>query len=324
MKKYAIALALAAGCTHKENSMPKDEILVEIVSITPADPVEGDGVEVSYRLTNGSKDVIVVGPGRSEYGSLETREGAVDHHHMSQEATPAVFHGKDNILLPGESSTMSFQLEATRPEVRASAAVARYPEASFAVYVVYLREGMPGHMTTYEKMTAAAFAGLRSREKERIGGCIIFPEGGARSEASASTKIALKPRAFPLAEAKKKFGGEVEEVHWSKTLDAWALSGGGRAGIVKTSGVSELPRGSVTLIVDLDAGAKSFEFRLSKPEATALSKNFKTHEGDGMYTRGTFITVPAEKLLDALETARKEGLSIRKVFYFFKSYYFEL
>ena len=72
-----------------------------------------------------------------------------------------------------------------------------------------------------------------------------------------------------------------------------------------------------------DRGLEKIGFRLAKPEGTALATAFKTHEGDGMYTQGTFISVPADRILEALEIGRKEGLKIAKVKYFFESYYFE-
>lgn len=309
---YWIAAALVAGCARQEAEPMKEGVRVEIASIAPDKPVEGDVLDVKYRVVNDSKEVVVLGGGKSEYGSLYKDGDDLVHDTMSQQATRPVFYERAQIVLPGEIFEGRAALDALEADVKVGLAASAHAAGTFAAYIAAEGGGMERR---FKRATVERLKGSK--------GSVILEEKGRAVALSASRKIPLAPRSFPLAEARRKFGEAAESVRWSKALEAWVMASSSRTALVKADGAVDLPAGAFPALADFESGKQKFQFRLGEGVKTELATTFKTYEGDGMYTHGTFIDIPRERLVESLRRAREEKLAVRKVFYFFQSYYFE-
>jgi len=290
-----------------------NEAKIEIVSVTPGDPIEGDAVAVKYRIVNRTSDVLVFGGGRSEYGRVARRDDGAVHDTMAQQASAPVFYSASQFLLPGATLEREWTVEVFDPALSVAPPLASIAAAEFRAYVP---EGSDEMRRRFRGVGLDAF-------RPAAGAQVILFEKGSPVALAAKMTLKLQPRSYPLAEAKKRFGEAPDAVRWSKLLGGWLFGRRARAAIVKKDAVTELPAGSFAVMSDYEAGKESFEFRLADPQKTDLSKMFQTKEGDGMYRQGTFIEVPRERLMEVLQHAREEKLEVGQVFYFFSNYFFE-
>jgi hypothetical protein len=341
MRKAAVALLL--GCALTAPACAAEVVAVDIAPATSGTVVEGDAVEVVARVTNVSKDsVVVVGAGESRYGALNKALGHEDtlyHETMAQQATPAVFFGFDRVLLPGDSFETKVALDAVDGEVSWSPQLAVHDLATFRPYLpsvvsmtrkVYDRGDANAVRLKRESATrlsrGAADAGNLPEsafEDFHKYGVAIF-ETGRPEKAVARAKVELAPRAFSLRAARERFGVAAEQARWSHAAAGWVLASPARTAIVRETEVIELPAGSFAVLVDADRAPRSpIVFRLGKTTADALAKIATAHPGDGMYRQGTFVDVPASRVVEALEILQREKAAISRTS-LFKSWFYDV
>ncbi len=309
-------MAFVAGCASEEKKPMAASVRVEILSVTPPDPEEGEPVAVRFRIVNDSREVLVLGRGRSQYGNLRREsDEKVVHNILSQAATPPVFYASSQLLPPGKSREETVTIDALESEVRVRPLVSRCG----AEIAIFASRSPSGESADHEYVRVP----LSEAMGESAPGEVVLFDTGKAEDLSASRALALRPRAFPLAEAKKLFGEAAGSIRWSKILGGWLMESGSRTAVVKSDGPIEFPIGAACVLSDYERDGKKFAFRLADPAKTELARMFQTHEGDGMYTHGTFIDVPRDRLFEALKLAREERMSVEQVFYFFSSYYFE-
>lgn len=317
MKRLAIML-FVAGCASEEKKPMASSVRVEIVSVTPSEPEEGETIAVRYRIVNDSNDVLVLGRGQSQYGHLRREsDEKVVHNILAQQATSPVFYSSSQLLPPGKSREELVQVEALESEVKVRPMVSRCGASAIAIFVSRSPSGESADHEFVKVPLTEVTGELAPRE-------IIVFDAGKSEDLSASRALKLRPRSFPLTEARRLFGEAASLIRWSASLGGWLMESAQRTAVVKPDGPLDFPSGAACVLGDYEREAKTFAFRLADPAKTELARMFRTREGDGMYTQGTFVDVPRERLFEALKLAREEKLSVGQVFYFFSSYYFEL
>lgn len=303
---------LLAGCASAPAPQPgPDGVRLEVLSVAPDNPVEGDAVTLRYLIVNASDELLIFGAGRSRYGSLKREGETVIHDTMAQQATPPVFYERAQFILPRSSVERTVTVDVLDPRIKLTPPLSAFDPKSFEAWIPFGVE-----MSRPCRRVGADRLGLASE-------VIVFGSGRTLG-ASAAVEVRLQARAWPLAEAKKAFDEAPDSVRWSKALGGWVLASAGRTALVKREGTVELPAGAFSILSDFESGCETFPFRLAEPERTELVRMFQTREGDGMYRRGTFIEVPRERLMEVLEHAREEKLEARQVYCFLSSYYYEL
>jgi hypothetical protein len=336
MRKAAVAILL--GCALGTQACAAEIVTVDIAPATSATVVEGDAVEVVARVTNVSKDsVVVVGAGESRYGALNKAAGHEDtlfHETMAQQATPAVFFPFARVLLPGDAYEEKVALDAMDGEVTWSPQLAVHDLATFRPYVpavvsmtrkIYERsdaEGVRlkrGGPTKDDEEQGKMFRAHRDFQNY---GMAIF-EAGRPESAVARAKVELAPRPFSLRAARERFGA-VEQARWSRAAGGWVLASPARTAIVRDTSTVDVPSGAFQVLVDADrAPASPIVFRLEKTTADALAKISTAHAGDGMYRQGTFVDVPASRVADVLEILQREKVTISRTS-IFKSWFYDV
>lgn len=338
MKHVAVALALGAVLTAP--ACAAEVVAVEIAPVSSDAVVEGDAVELVVRVANVSKDsVVVVGEPDSRYGALNKATGHADalfHETMAQQETPAVFYSFAQVLLPGDRWEERVKVDALQDEVAWSPKLVVHDVATFRPYLpsvvsmtrkIYERGGESAIRKKRERPSDGDLVPGKLPEKafeDYWGYGMAILEPGRAETVVARAKIALAKRPFSLSAAREKLGAPADLARWSRAAGGWVFASAARTAIVREGAVVELPAGSFGVLADADATPGNAVVFRADPVPEALAKIAKPHAGDGMYRRGTFVDIPASRVVEALEAARAAKLSIERTTSFHKSWFYEL
>jgi hypothetical protein len=295
----------------------------------------------------------------SAYGSISRNENddTFTHNAMAQQETHLAFHS--GLLLPGEALNVRLQY---RPVARSETFEIAYrvsaqdydrSPATLAPFKVYVPDESASPMGdrtfvpfTHDRWVASlapdGVPGRRGPHAPRRS--VLIPDlAGAPEHQRQDVSFALDENAFCLEDARATASGitgrpaQSLRLAYSSAFGGFAVLEGSDAWLLK--GRQQADRGQLfasfppVMLMDVDTG-RTIRVRVGEtqegfgPDARESAKRFwdvyRVIYGDGMYTRGEFVTLARDEVLAFLKEARQRKMTVGLTTYFFGSRYYTL
>jgi len=323
---------------------PAAKMQLKVVPAVACRPVvRGQKCPLGLSVTNLSADVVVVHslttdrPAdagarylRDQYGSLSEKGGKLILNALAQQATPKVFFGKEALLLPGENKTFSVITRLFGAPRKLTFKSIKLAAPGLGKYL-YARQGtirdeIPGGPEQVFLAVRDLEDLKRSISRDAFSSLVLWNSAAlVPDEVEVEVSAEARDPAFTLkaAQAKLPASAATEQVSFSDTFKAWLFGTPGGTWLVREQGAELLGQVDFAVFEKIDE-VPAKDVRFGVPEQAFKDAGYRLKMGDGMYTRGTFLTASGDKLLDVLRVAKEKALRATVHYYFFSSWYIAL